>query len=780
MSSSSAHGSHSRKRAGRKASRPLALGRLLGILLGLVILVLALPPFFKFPWLDFWLVPVAAIYFCLLLIMPRVWLVVLPVATVGLDITPWTGRFAYNELDLLFLVTISSGLILGRFRLNVFTPSPAMVTFAVYVLITALGYTGWGLFLIPHEEGLSNPYYGSEYSYKVFKGMLWGILLVPMWGNLLATNKLRSVYTLVSGVSVAAIVLGLIVLWERGTLGIFLSGSAWYHVINSLLDLSASYRVTGIISDMHTGGEAIDGVLLILLPFTLYGCIYGRVPWLRILAAIGFLAVAYVVLVGFTRTTYASFAFCLLCMSFLTLLYRKRSNINLPFPMNLFFILLAIGTVTAMVAFRLAGSFGLLCYAILLLVAIVANKWSSLLMVKYGSKVLAVITIVAACSAHFSSQWAESSTLGVLILVVCLGTSFMVALKLFAVRPIALEMNQLFVLAGVGLLPVIAALALGGYQIGDRMTRAADDLGTRQDHWKNVIASSGSGPLAWLVGNGVGSFPARYIGAHPDHVKEVGSFSIQKERQRNLLRIGGGVDLTLGQRTSIKPFMNYIASLELRSEAPGFLELALCERNLIYANNFMPNCVRGRIPYAATDGAFEEFSLEMNSKEVGSRIGIMRWPTVITIKHSNADAVVDIGTLKLSADGLNQLQNGSFRYGLDYWFYYNDFAHLPWHIKNLFLQVWFENGWLGIACFLALLGFLIRSNSEHRVHDSLNPVYTTAVLTLIVFGFLGSPLDSARVSWMFYFLLGAGLVKLKVIRPGKVSEQSTPDSAVTS
>ena len=51
-------------------------------------LVLVLPPFFSFSRLDFWLVPLS---------------------TIGLDLTPWTGRFAYNELDLLFLVTLSSG-----------------------------------------------------------------------------------------------------------------------------------------------------------------------------------------------------------------------------------------------------------------------------------------------------------------------------------------------------------------------------------------------------------------------------------------------------------------------------------------------------------------------------------------------------------------------------------------------------------------------------------------------------------------------------------------------
>ncbi|MFT4825457.1 MAG: hypothetical protein ACI9J0_003390 [Cryomorphaceae bacterium] len=770
MNSISPQGLHSHGRSARKSSGSFDLGRLLSLLLGLVILVLALPPFFKFPWLGFWLVPLAAMYFCLLFIMPRLWLIVLPMATVGLDITPWTGRFSYNELDLLFLITISSGLILGRFRFKVFAPSPAVLILLIYIMVTALRFTGWGSLVIPPGEGLSNPYYETDYSYKVVKGMLWGILLVPMWGSLLATDKRRTVYALVGGVSAAAILLGLIILWERGTLGILLSGSAWYHVANSFLDLSSSYRVTGIISDMHTGGEAIDGVLLLFLPITFYGCIYGKVNWLRVLAAIGFLSLAYVALVGFTRTTYAAFVLGLVCISCLIWFYRQKSNLGLPFRVNLFLALLAVGSITATAAFKLAGSFGLLIYVILLLLAFATSKWPASQIVAKGSIVLAAIAVGAAGIAHFSSRWVESSILGFLLLALCLGASYWVALKLFSEQSLTSRINQVFVLGALVLLPVIAAFALGGYQIKDRTTRVMDDLDTRQGHWGNVIASSDSGPLAWLIGNGVGSFPARYIGTFPERVKDVGSFNIRKERQRNLLTMGSGLDLTIGQRTSIQPFTDYHVSVELRSEAVGNIVFALCERNLIYASNFMPNCTRKRLNYVPTEGALEEFTLELNSGKVGSQRGIMRWPTLMTIQHDNNEAVVDIATVKLSLEGLNQLQNSSFKEGLDYWFYYNDFAHLPWHIKNLFLQVWFENGWLGVGLFLALLGLLVRSNLERRAHDSLNPVYTSAVLILCFFGFFGSPLDSARVSWMFYFLLCAGLVQLRVVKPEKESK----------
>jgi O-antigen ligase len=134
----------------------------------------------------------------------------------------------------------------------------------------------------------------------------------------------------------------------------------------------------------------------------------------------------------------------------------------------------------------------------------------------------------------------------------------------------------------------------------------------------------------------------------------------------------------------------------------------------------------------------------------------------MTISYDKIDTVLDIDAIELSADGFNVLRNNSFKQGLDYWFSYNDFSHLAWHVKNTFLQLWFETGWLGVSLFLALLCLLVLKNFKRRSYDSLLPAFTTSSLGLAVFGVFGSPLDAARVSWMFYFFLFAGLAKLRV------------------
>ncbi len=127
-------------------------------------------------------------------------------------------------------------------------------------------------------------------------------------------------------------------------------------MVNSLLDLSSPYRVTGIFSDMHTGGEAYDGVILLLLPASLYAATYGRATWIRLLGALALLALAYATLVRFSWATYGAFALALTLFGALTLLARHRNNIPLPVPLAAAAAALGAGLVAAILAFALGGS----------------------------------------------------------------------------------------------------------------------------------------------------------------------------------------------------------------------------------------------------------------------------------------------------------------------------------------------------------------------------------------------------------------------------------------
>jgi hypothetical protein len=502
--------------------------------------------------------------------------------------------------------------------------------------------------------------------------------------------------------------------------------------------------------------------LLLLLPSTLYCAFYGRVTWMRLLGVAGFVALSYVTLVGFTRATYAAFALALVLYALLTLRSRRMGGLSLPLPLLLLCCSLLCGALAAVMAFRFAGSYGLASYGGLVLLAYVASREELPGWGYHAVSGVAVVLVALAVNAHFSSRWVEPSYLLAILMAAGLVASYLLGLKLFRASGSTSEINRLFLMGGSLVLPMIISFALGGYQINDRATRVMRDLETRQNHWENVISSADSAFLHRLLGNGVGRFPGSFIGAHSEKVDAVGSFSISSEQRREILRLGGGHDLTIGQRVPIDPFVNYTVNVHLRADLPGKIVVGLCERNVIYASNFAEPCVRQKIKFEATGDAFQQYSLELNSGKVGERGVLRRWPTIVTLHSGKAGRILEIDAIELLSGGFNQLRNSTFEQGLDYWFFYNDFSHLPWHVKNTFLLVWFESGWLGLGLFLTLLGFMVRANFQHHAHDALIPVYTTAVIMLCVFGLFGSPLDSARVSWMFYFFLGAGLGKLRV------------------
>ena len=196
---------------------------------------------------------------------PRLWLLVLPVISVALDLTAWSGRFLYNELDAAFLATIGLCLLSDRLRFPGALLHRAVMPLLLYVGLLLIGLENWLVFLRPPAHLTEHPYYAADYGYKLLRGVLWGILLSLLWISQFQEDRRRTLDATIAGACLASLALGAVILWERGTLGVLLSGAAWYHVLNSLLDLGSSYRVTGLFSDMHTGGEVLDGMIVVLL-----------------------------------------------------------------------------------------------------------------------------------------------------------------------------------------------------------------------------------------------------------------------------------------------------------------------------------------------------------------------------------------------------------------------------------------------------------------------------------------------------------------------------------
>src|SRR6185369_9146145 len=78
--------------------------------------------------------------------------------------------------------------------------------------------------------------------------------------------------------------------------------------------------------------------------------------------------------------------------------------------------------------------------------------------------------------------------------------------------------------------------------------------------------------------------------------------------------------------------------------------------------------------------------------------------TVFAIGSASEGVRFDVDNLVLKdAQGRDLLANGDFSQGLAQWFFTSDRSHLPWHVKNLFLHVLFEQGAVALVLHSALL-----------------------------------------------------------------------------
>src|SRR6185295_5874722 len=82
------------------------VGRTIAILLLIGIAVVL----YRFPVTPWALAIGIAVYIVVLLTHPDLWLVVIPAVLPVFDLTPWSGRFFFDELDIFIFATLAIGL----------------------------------------------------------------------------------------------------------------------------------------------------------------------------------------------------------------------------------------------------------------------------------------------------------------------------------------------------------------------------------------------------------------------------------------------------------------------------------------------------------------------------------------------------------------------------------------------------------------------------------------------------------------------------------------------
>jgi hypothetical protein len=257
---------------------PLSSGiSMAGGVLGVLLLGFAAVALIDFP---LWRIALAVGLICYMAALwrwPGAWLIIVPAALPLLDLAPWTGRFFWDEFDLLMLTTLAVGAWQGKFSATAWQVPKLSVLMAVFVLITCVSLL---IGLLPLQAWDANAFsaYWSHYnSLRLAKGLLWGLVFYGLYRSL--PDKDAAFVKLATGMALGVLGVSTWALWEQ----MQFAGTA----------AAADYRVTGSFSSMHTGGGHFEAYLVMALPFVWGLFFVSRNLFYRVTLAAIFLLGAY-------------------------------------------------------------------------------------------------------------------------------------------------------------------------------------------------------------------------------------------------------------------------------------------------------------------------------------------------------------------------------------------------------------------------------------------------------------------------------------------------------
>lgn len=314
-----------------------------------------------------------------------------------------------------------------------------------------------------------------------------------------------------------------------------------------------------------------------------------------------------------------------------------------------------------------------------------------------------------------------------------------------------------------GLILAVIAVALpilSGEFAQQRLSRTADDFAFRLSHWSRALNLMDSGIVSQLTGAGFGSYPIHYL-LNANSRKPPGSYSILSEGNNPYLRLGAGEAVYLDQIVDVRPGMDYRLSIRVRDlQGDGVLRIPLCEKALLYSFE----CIWNQFEPEKAIGDWHKLTIEGNLGNLG---GGGHWPyrTVKLSLYNAGSGTIDVDDISLVADKQELIVNGDFSDGAARWLFVTD-QDLAWHIHQQWVETYFAQGVLGVLGVLMLLLAVARVLVPQLLKGNLPATAATAALAgFLTVGLLGSTMDTARLSMLFY--LGAFYAGLLIRVPLK-------------
>jgi hypothetical protein len=181
------------------------------------------------------------------------------------------------------------------------------------------------------------------------------------------------------------------------------------------------------------------------------------------------------------------------------------------------------------------------------------------------------------------------------------------------------------------------------------------------------------------------------------------------------------------------------------------VHLELCEKHLLYNGG----CLLKEIAIPATGDNWQTIRTPLDG--AGLTGGHPFAPQLLSFSISNRTeaTLLEVRDVRLiEAGGDDLLVNGDFSHDMAHWFFTSDRNHLPWHLKNVFVHVLFDQGLFGLCVFVLMLagGLWRLAIGSARAHP-LAPAIAGALVGFVMVGLFDSLVDVPRDAFVFYFLL---------------------------
>jgi len=708
-----------------------------------------------------WVIPGLVLYAGAMLFWPRLWLFIVPTLLPILDLTPWSGRIFYDEFDLIILTTLALLYLRPGQDIRLFftrRPHQWLINLLLITTLISILIPLWPTF--PTDPDYLTSYLSPYNSIRIGKGFLFAWLLWPHLRETIEQGDNPGNAILLAGLVTGAMAFGLGVLWERGVLDALFNWHDIYRPLEQLLDFSGRYRITGLFSTMQVGGTAVDGYIVTLLPFILLAVLHRGPAWFRLLSLCGLSLLLYGLIVTFSRATYLSAGLALL-MSQTGLILAQRHALTRASGLVLSGLVYIIAATAVLALSYHRGGYEAVGQAvIMLLLSVLAGILMSRARYRYLAASALVIMSLGGTLIHtdfLNSRWVDNTT-GMAILLALIVSLVITPAGIILGRALhrsAMLMN--FSMHGIVLLTIGMGIVigLGNYRMETRMSHVSGDIETRLNHYRHVLELRNDNWLHELFGEGIGRYPDLYHQLNPGEEGQT-NYGFGAEGHTGFLELEPG-DFSLSQRLPLKPGHDY--QLTLRARNPNTqratLAIKLCLKHILFSQRWQPTCQEKHLQIEP-ESDWREYDWKLNSGTLGAHAP-WSWPVTLLLNASRGG--IEVTALALtSTDGQDLIRNGSFSDRGASWFLNSDFEHLAWHTKQLFLQIWLEQGWAGLTLIGLILGIsLIRLTRLIRRGEQAPAAILGTLIGIVALGMVASLTDTPRIAVLFYLILFSGL-----------------------